>query len=333
MLGTAGALISQNCVRARLQRPQVLRRRPAAAAARRHRRQRRRQQERTATRSSGTSIGNTERPGLGRYWSCRPEPDDRHALTESASTPASRSLSLPLTRGAADVHRPHRARDRRGRADLARRRHLRARAPGSATPSGRRPTVAPPTVVSTHRHDAPRCRRRASPCRTATGIAVLDGNTGRVALRFAVPAPPAGSVVYPLGAGFLVVEPDRQRGLPVMRRPARRRRGAGARRSTPAASDRRAAGRAAPGRRCCSCPATPAARRTSARSSTRSPRAGLLVHRHRPARPVRVARARPSRPTTRPTRWRRRSARWPPASAARCACSGTRSAAWWRARP
>jgi outer membrane protein assembly factor BamB len=40
---------------------------------------------------------------------------------------------------------------------------------------------------------------------TATGVAALNGGTGRITAQYAVPAPPKGSQVLPLGNGLLVV--------------------------------------------------------------------------------------------------------------------------------
>jgi hypothetical protein len=39
---------------------------------------------------------------------------------------------------------------------------------------------------------------------TSTGVAALDGTTGTVTAQYAVAAPPAGSRVFAMGAGFLV---------------------------------------------------------------------------------------------------------------------------------
>ncbi len=74
---------------------------------------------------------------------------------------------------------------------------------GRSTPIWTARTVAAPTVVSTTDETASLATARFS-VPTAAGLAVLDGNTGKVLLRFTVSAPPAGSVVNPLGAGFLV---------------------------------------------------------------------------------------------------------------------------------
>lgn len=43
---------------------------------------------------------------------------------------------------------------------------------------------------------------------SAGGIRIVDGKTGRTARTYAVPAPPHGSTVYPLGTGFLVAAAD-----------------------------------------------------------------------------------------------------------------------------
>ena len=78
---------------------------------------------------------------------------------------------------------------------------------GQPTPIWSTATVAPPTIVSTTDTTAALSTARISVA-TATGLAVLDGNTGATTLRFTVPAPPAGSIVQPLGAGFLVSSPS-----------------------------------------------------------------------------------------------------------------------------
>ena len=74
---------------------------------------------------------------------------------------------------------------------------------GRPTPIWAVPTAAAPTIVSTTNTAASLATARFS-VPTRTGLAVLDGNTGTSSLRFTVPAPPAGSTVQPLGAGFLV---------------------------------------------------------------------------------------------------------------------------------
>ena len=42
---------------------------------------------------------------------------------------------------------------------------------------------------------------------TSSGVAALDGNTGKSSAQYPVPAPPKGSQIFPLGRGFLVAAP------------------------------------------------------------------------------------------------------------------------------
>jgi outer membrane protein assembly factor BamB len=53
---------------------------------------------------------------------------------------------------------------------------------------------APSPVLSTARITVP----------SATGVRQIDGNSGRTAQTFTLPRPPDGSLVYPLGTGFLI---------------------------------------------------------------------------------------------------------------------------------
>jgi hypothetical protein len=65
-------------------------------------------------------------------------------------------------------------------------------------------TSAPPTIVSTTGADPPTLASARITVTTSTGIALLRGTDGRRAQQFDVASPGTGSLVYPLGAGFLV---------------------------------------------------------------------------------------------------------------------------------
>lgn len=75
---------------------------------------------------------------------------------------------------------------------------------GRSEPHWATPTAAPPTIVSTTDNATPVLSTARVSVPTSTGIAVLDGNDGHPALRLAVAAPSARSLVYPLGTGYLV---------------------------------------------------------------------------------------------------------------------------------
>jgi putative pyrroloquinoline-quinone binding quinoprotein len=77
---------------------------------------------------------------------------------------------------------------------------------GGTTPIWTARSASPPTVVATVGTSVALSTARIT-VPTSSGITILDGNDGRPTLRFPVPAPPAGSRVYPLGAGFLVATP------------------------------------------------------------------------------------------------------------------------------
>lgn len=68
-------------------------------------------------------------------------------------------------------------------------------------------TVSPPTIVSTTGDAVPPLATARVTVPYAHGITVLDGSDGRVSAHYAVPAPPVGSLVYALGTGFLVSGP------------------------------------------------------------------------------------------------------------------------------
>jgi outer membrane protein assembly factor BamB len=68
-------------------------------------------------------------------------------------------------------------------------------------------TISAPTVVSTTRDVVPPLATARITVPSDRGIAVLDGNDGRVSSHFAVTPPPTGSRVYSLGTGFLVSDP------------------------------------------------------------------------------------------------------------------------------
>jgi hypothetical protein len=78
--------------------------------------------------------------------------------------------------------------------------------PGTARPVWVAKTPSAPTIVSTTNQDPPVLATARISVATSTGIAVLDGNGGRLLQRFAVPPPTGGGLVYPLGTGFLVAD-------------------------------------------------------------------------------------------------------------------------------
>jgi outer membrane protein assembly factor BamB len=75
---------------------------------------------------------------------------------------------------------------------------------GAARPDWTAATSSPPTIVSTAGEDTPTLATARITVPTATGIGILDGNDGRTINRFTVQAPAPGSLVHPLGTGFLV---------------------------------------------------------------------------------------------------------------------------------
>lgn len=75
---------------------------------------------------------------------------------------------------------------------------------GSAAPVWAARSASPPTVVSTTGEDSPDLATARITVPAATGIRLLDGNSGRTAQSFTVTPPAAGSLVYSLGTGFLV---------------------------------------------------------------------------------------------------------------------------------
>jgi outer membrane protein assembly factor BamB len=66
---------------------------------------------------------------------------------------------------------------------------------------------SPPVVVSASNGASPELSGARITVPTESGIAMLDGDTGKVSKRFPVGAPAAGSLVYPLGTGFVVAAP------------------------------------------------------------------------------------------------------------------------------
>ncbi len=74
----------------------------------------------------------------------------------------------------------------------------------STTPVWAASTVSAPTIVSTTRDAVPPLATARITVPDNDGVAVLDGNDGRVISHFAVTPPSAGSLVYSLGAGFVV---------------------------------------------------------------------------------------------------------------------------------
>jgi outer membrane protein assembly factor BamB len=80
--------------------------------------------------------------------------------------------------------------------------------PNATTPDWSAATPGPPTVVSTTGEDNPTLPTARVTVPSSDGIRILDGNTGQTAQSFAVPPPEPGSLVYPLGNGFLVAAPS-----------------------------------------------------------------------------------------------------------------------------
>jgi len=70
------------------------------------------------------------------------------------------------------------------------------------------PTPAPPTVTPLSEAGLPDLRASTIAVASAAGIALLEPGTGKTARTIAVAAPPAGSVVYPFGTGFVVAGPS-----------------------------------------------------------------------------------------------------------------------------
>ena len=68
-------------------------------------------------------------------------------------------------------------------------------------------TIGAPTVASTTREVVPSLSTARITVPYAGGITVLDGNDGSVISHYTVAGPPPGSLVYSLGAGFLVTDP------------------------------------------------------------------------------------------------------------------------------
>jgi hypothetical protein len=78
--------------------------------------------------------------------------------------------------------------------------------PGASQPVWVARTRSAPTIVSPTNQDPPVLATARISVATATGIGVLNGNDGRLVQRFAVTPPTAAGVVYPLGSGFLVAD-------------------------------------------------------------------------------------------------------------------------------
>lgn len=73
-----------------------------------------------------------------------------------------------------------------------------------ATAQWRAVTASPPVVVSTNNGTSPDLGTARITVPTDTGIAILDGGTGAVSQSFAVATPGTGSLVYSVGTGFVV---------------------------------------------------------------------------------------------------------------------------------
>ena len=326
MLGTSGALISQNCVHpdcSNLIRcgagPQLLLRDGTAGNGDDSKKDR--------DQVKWNQLGNTEVPVSAGLVVSAGNPAT-HALTEYRVDAAEPITTLRLS-AAATSFTDSTALETAEAQVIWVGGVTYALSAGQPTPIWSAATVAPPTIVSTTDTTAALSTARISVA-TATGLAVLDGNTGATTLRFTVPAPPAGSIVQPARCRVPRVEPVRQRGLPMNQLAV----GAARRETFDVAGQKIAA------------PAVGAAGRAAGAAGARlhrqqgglrpDPRAAgrrrAARDRHRPARPVRVARARDGRRLHAGQPGPGGSRGGARASAAGCACSGTRSAAWWRAR-
>jgi hypothetical protein len=78
---------------------------------------------------------------------------------------------------------------------------------GSATPQWRVSTQSPPTVVSTVNEGTVSLSSARITAVIPAGIGTFSGSDGKLTRQFSVPEPPDGSIVYPLGTGFLVATP------------------------------------------------------------------------------------------------------------------------------
>ncbi len=79
--------------------------------------------------------------------------------------------------------------------------------PDALSPQWRADTPSPPMLVATTDEDIPTLETARITVPTSDGVGILDGNDGQLIQHFAVQPPPAGSVVYSLGTGFLVAGP------------------------------------------------------------------------------------------------------------------------------
>ena len=335
VLGSAGALISQNCSH------HVAVRRTSSSAAtgpscccatvRAGATTTRRP---NADRMSGTGSATPSIPVSADQLVAALEHHDARLGHERVRPPATTASPVPLDPAPATARRAGRHRHRRHRDHLDRRRHVRGDAPAGSSPGGARPRARRPSIRPRRRDRHPRHRaHHGAAARPAS--ASWTATTGSGSSSFARARRRHRQRRLLARDRLPGRRPDRHRGLQVTDRSST----SGSRRDAssfelPARHVARAAvsgagsgapGRAAPAR------ATPAARRTSGRSSTRSPTPGSSPRRHRPARPVRVAGDGRSADDYRRTRWPRSSATSSARSARRCACSATRSAGWSRA--
>jgi outer membrane protein assembly factor BamB len=77
----------------------------------------------------------------------------------------------------------------------------------SDKPSWQVSTQSPPTVVSTVNEGTVSLSSARITAVIGPGIGLIDGTDGKITQQFTVPTPADGSVVYPLGTGFLVGSP------------------------------------------------------------------------------------------------------------------------------
>jgi hypothetical protein len=69
-------------------------------------------------------------------------------------------------------------------------------------------TAGPPTVVATDDQPTPTLSTARITAGTMPGVAIIDGTTGRVSAQFRLDRPGRSGFVYPLGSGFLTTGPS-----------------------------------------------------------------------------------------------------------------------------
>ena len=69
-------------------------------------------------------------------------------------------------------------------------------------------TQSPPTLVSTVNEGTVSLSSARVTAVVGAGVGLIDGSDGKITQQFPIPTPPEGSIVYPLGTGFLVGSPS-----------------------------------------------------------------------------------------------------------------------------